>query len=332
MIKYDIFISYRRDGGEALACLISERLKQRDYKVFYDVESLRSGKFNEKIYNVIDTCGAVLIVLPANGLNRCWDEEDWVRKEIVYAIRKEKKIIPIMMRNFEFPKELPDSLKELPNYHGISANMEYFDAVFEKIIEMVGGGKNIDESKDKKYIKDEEALRKIQHWRMEIRENNSHEARYQLADYYYREIKKEVFNDEIFDLCKVAANAGHVKSQNLLGVCYEIGIGTEKNIVKAFEHYKIAAEHGLDVAQFNVAQCFEFDYKKLAAHWMKMAASQEYPSALKSIGDYYDMGYGVEKNHRKAEEYYMSASKMGHEGAKKEMRAIHKIVRFIKNT
>lgn len=40
MEKYEVFVSYRRDGGEALACLISERLNQREYSVFYDVESL----------------------------------------------------------------------------------------------------------------------------------------------------------------------------------------------------------------------------------------------------------------------------------------------------
>lgn len=34
MEKYEVFVSYRRDGGEALACLISERLKQREYSVF----------------------------------------------------------------------------------------------------------------------------------------------------------------------------------------------------------------------------------------------------------------------------------------------------------
>ena len=27
-MSYQIFVSYRRDGGEALACLISERLKR----------------------------------------------------------------------------------------------------------------------------------------------------------------------------------------------------------------------------------------------------------------------------------------------------------------
>ena len=44
-----IFISYRRENGEALAHLIYERLTHEHYKVFLDVESLLSGKFNEKL-------------------------------------------------------------------------------------------------------------------------------------------------------------------------------------------------------------------------------------------------------------------------------------------
>lgn len=62
---YDIFISYRRDGGDALACLISEKLKQLGYDVFYDVESLRAGLFNTKLFSVIDNCkdGAVALTI-----------------------------------------------------------------------------------------------------------------------------------------------------------------------------------------------------------------------------------------------------------------------------
>ena len=40
-MKYDIFISYRRDGGDTLAQLIYDRLTDRGYSVFLDIESLR---------------------------------------------------------------------------------------------------------------------------------------------------------------------------------------------------------------------------------------------------------------------------------------------------
>lgn len=32
--KYNVFISYRREGGEALACLLCERLKNWDAQYF----------------------------------------------------------------------------------------------------------------------------------------------------------------------------------------------------------------------------------------------------------------------------------------------------------
>ncbi len=136
---YDIFISYRRDGGDALACLISEKLKQLGYDVFYDVESLRAGLFNTKLFSVIDNCKDVILVLPPNALDRCVSDDDWVRKEIEYAISRKKNIIPVMIRGFQWPdiKALPKMMQNLPNYNGISANMEYFDATYSKLLSML---------------------------------------------------------------------------------------------------------------------------------------------------------------------------------------------------
>ena len=47
--KYDIFISYRRDGGQETARILRDSLAERGYRVFFDVESLRSGAFNTKL-------------------------------------------------------------------------------------------------------------------------------------------------------------------------------------------------------------------------------------------------------------------------------------------
>lgn len=129
----DIFISYRRDGAESLAQLLYTSFTNKGYQVFLDVESLRSGKFNKQLYQQIDECKDVIVVLPPNGLDRCQNPDDWFRLEIEHAIMKRKNIIPIMMRNFEFPKYLPPSIASLPDYHGVSASMEFFDAVLKKI-------------------------------------------------------------------------------------------------------------------------------------------------------------------------------------------------------
>ncbi len=79
---YDVFISYRRDGGEEAARLIRNSLKERGYRVFLDTESLRSGQFDKELYRVIEEAKDVVVILPPNGLDRCSNEGDWLRLEI----------------------------------------------------------------------------------------------------------------------------------------------------------------------------------------------------------------------------------------------------------
>lgn len=131
---YQIFISYRRDGGESLAALLHDRLTRMGYRVFYDVETLRSGDFNKALLTVIEECSDVLLVLPPGGLDRCINNEnDWVRQEIAHALRCEKNVIPILMRNFEFPNNLPEDIEAVQRMNGISTNMEFFDSVVHNI-------------------------------------------------------------------------------------------------------------------------------------------------------------------------------------------------------
>lgn len=122
--KFDIFISYRRDGGLELADSIYQRLINAGYSAFLDLEQLNSGKFNTKLISVIEQCRDFIIVLPPHALERCNEEDDWVRQEIECALANKKNVIPIMLRGFEWPANdsLPESLRDLPNYNGISAS------------------------------------------------------------------------------------------------------------------------------------------------------------------------------------------------------------------
>lgn len=133
MKHYQIFISYRRDGGADLAGRLADRFTAMGYTVFFDVESMRSGEFNTQLLDAIQMCQDVLLILPPHGLDRCADPEDWVRQELVYALAQKKNIIPVMMRGFEFPKNLPEALAFLPFLQGVSASNDYFDAVIQKI-------------------------------------------------------------------------------------------------------------------------------------------------------------------------------------------------------
>jgi len=131
--KYDVFISYRRDGGQETARILRDSLTERGYRVFFDLESLRSGAFNTKLYSVIEECTDFVLVLSPHALDRCVNSDDWVRQEVEHALRKKKNVIPILLRNFEFPAQLPETLKDLPYCNGIAANMEYYDAFLDKL-------------------------------------------------------------------------------------------------------------------------------------------------------------------------------------------------------
>lgn len=134
---YDVFISYRRDGGYEMARLIYEHLKQNGINPFFDLEELRSGPFNEKLYSEIEQSENFLLILPPNSLERCQNKTDWLRLEIEHAIKNQKNIIPVMMKNFNWPTNLPKSIEIITKYNGLEMSREYFNASILKIISLM---------------------------------------------------------------------------------------------------------------------------------------------------------------------------------------------------
>ncbi len=132
-MSYDVFISYRHEGADSLAQLIYSRLSENGYRVFLDRDSLRGGKFNEKLLHYIEECNDVILILPPNALERCDDPEDWLYQEITHAIENNKNIIPIMMEKFEWPKFLPEGLKTLPDYNGIHHSKDFVNELIDRI-------------------------------------------------------------------------------------------------------------------------------------------------------------------------------------------------------
>lgn len=130
---YDVFISYRRDGGDTLAQLIYDRLTERGYRVFLDIESLRSGKFNEKLLEVISQCKDLVVILPPGALERCREEGDWLYLELSHALAERKNVVPVMMKGFAWPEDMPAGLEELKHFNGIQDSKDYFDAVIDKM-------------------------------------------------------------------------------------------------------------------------------------------------------------------------------------------------------
>ena len=142
-----IFISYRREGGEFLGKILYDELSKNGYSVFYDVESLRSGKFNEQLYKRIEECEYFIILLTPNCLDRCKNQNDWVRLEYEHAEKCGKNIIPILTRGFEFPENLPESMQDLPFYQGVEATAGGMEYVIKRLQNYMSA-KPFDKTKD----------------------------------------------------------------------------------------------------------------------------------------------------------------------------------------
>ena len=136
--KGKVFISYRRETGSDLAGRICDRLKERGYHVFMDIEDLRNGLFGTALFEAIESSSDVIVILTPNSLDRCVNENDWVRTEIREAIKRNKNIIPVMARGFTFEGiTLPEDISQLPLYSGIAASHELFDASMDKLMAML---------------------------------------------------------------------------------------------------------------------------------------------------------------------------------------------------
>jgi hypothetical protein len=137
-MAYNIFISYRRKGaGAGVAGELQAKLENLGYKVFLDVDEIGSGQFPEQIERAISECKDFILVLSPGTLDRCVEEEDWVRREILQAQNQNKNIIGVGLPGFFMPEaeSLPEPLKPMTTIQVFSWTHEYRTASFAKIAE-----------------------------------------------------------------------------------------------------------------------------------------------------------------------------------------------------
>jgi len=97
-------------------------------------------------------------------------------------------------------------------------------------------------------------------------------------------------------------------------MCYEQGLGIQKDLKEAFKFYEIAAKAGYVKAQTKLASYY-FDKKDFieALKWFQLAAEQGDPLAQEKIGEFYEKGYGVLPDLNEAMKWYrLAASNYSH--------------------
>lgn len=135
-MSYDIFLSYRRKDADGHSNVGTARtfkyeFENHQYEVFFDYKDCTDEYFQEIILPAIRTCRYFVLVLTRGCLERCKDEDDWLRREIKEAIKYRRKIIPITPDG-EFgawPKSIPESIKDLD---GLQITTIHTDSIFEE--------------------------------------------------------------------------------------------------------------------------------------------------------------------------------------------------------
>jgi hypothetical protein len=150
-----IFISYRREDTSGESGRLKDRLEQvfGSENIFYDVETLEAGlNFDQSIDKALSESKVLLAMIgphwlrmtDSKGVQRLQKEDDWVRLEISAALKRNIRVIPVLVNGADMPDDelLPDDLKGLALKHAqeLSSSRWNYDVgeltkVLEKIID-----------------------------------------------------------------------------------------------------------------------------------------------------------------------------------------------------
>lgn len=137
--RYDIFISYRREGGYDTAKHLNDLLVRDGYRVSFDIDTLRNGDFDEQLYDRIDQCEDFILIVDAHAFDRSLDPKsdptkDWLRCELAHALQKGKNIIPVFLAGVKgFPENLPEDIQAVEQKNGPEYNRYYFNDFYRAL-------------------------------------------------------------------------------------------------------------------------------------------------------------------------------------------------------
>ncbi|MBX7206758.1 MAG: toll/interleukin-1 receptor domain-containing protein [Verrucomicrobiaceae bacterium] len=134
-----VFISYRRDStGKLFGRSIKEALTHFGYDVFLDVDRLDAGKWAAQILTQVPLRSHFLLLLTPGSLDRCAQEDDWVRKELLAAIHSGRNIVPVREESVnldELNTCCPECVKALFDYQIATVQHAGFESDIKMLVE-----------------------------------------------------------------------------------------------------------------------------------------------------------------------------------------------------
>jgi len=138
MSEKTVFISYRRDStGKYFARAIKDSLTHLGYDVFLDVDCLDAGLWAEQILTQVPKRAHFLLLLTPDALTRCANEDDWVLREYMLAVKHRRNIVPVREESVDVDGMIatcPKCMKGLFGYQIASIRHGSFEDDIETLI------------------------------------------------------------------------------------------------------------------------------------------------------------------------------------------------------
>ena len=145
-----IFLSYRRDDTAGEAGRLAEHLARRfgQDRVFIDIDTIAPGTdFTTELERALVGTTVVLVIIgrrwltaaDAQGRRRLDVSDDFVRREILTALQRGTRLIPVLVQNATMPTaaDLPDALGPLASRQAMAIQHEEFGADAQRLADAI---------------------------------------------------------------------------------------------------------------------------------------------------------------------------------------------------
>jgi TPR repeat protein len=334
-----LFINYRREDTAPYAGRLYDRLIAHfgEDQVFIDIDQIEPGEdFVEVINRKVSACDIAIVAIgprwlgatDPSGKRRLDDASDFVRMEIVAALQRKIRVIPVLVGGAQMPREqeLPEVLAPLSRRNAIELSETRFHADVDRLIEAIKKSFAVAEEKAElsaTSVKSNQATPAT----VPVPSTSSIAA---LTESKVWTSKRRILVSAI--VLFLVALAGFLiwsrhEAQlvdqrnpailNILGMRFEKGEGVPKNLQKAAELYQKAADQGHADAQCNLGLLYQNgegvpkDVRK-AAELFQKAADQGDARGQFDVSILYYSGDGMPKDVGKAAELFQKAANQGY--------------------